>query len=205
MSQFQLPDGTRLFAEEHDTNEKIAIHLGKEIVLEQWGSTDAGGKTADIELDKQGVVEVRLIDRPSSDKPSTISKRRFALKAVGEGAATISGKGEDKAVSNPLKVLAGEFKYHTGMVKDLLADVGRSSNPTLLFQLQRLLNSATNNLFNQLNDANVAKMQSSLACGRVAKSSGEKLIGKVISHSFEKGFVLPQAATQGDQPRRRGV
>ncbi len=186
MSQFQLPSGTRLWAEENDNNEKIAIHLGKEVVLEQWGSTDAGGKTADIELDKQGVVEVRLIDRPSSDKPSTISKRRFALKAVGEGAATISGKGEDKAVSNPLKVLAGEFKYHTGMVKDLLADVGRSSNPTLLFQLQRLLNSTTNNLFNQLNDANVAKMQSSLACGRVAKASGDVLIGKVISHSFEK-------------------
>ena len=185
MSQFQLADGTRLWAERYE-NEKITIHLGNEIELEQWGSTDAEGKTADIQPDKQGVVEIRLIDRPSSDKPFTISKRRFALKAVGEGAVTISGKGEDKAVSSPLKLLAGEFTYHKGMVKDLLADVGRSSNPYLLYQLQRLLHSNVNNLFNQLNDANVAKMHTALACGRVAKASGEVLIGKVISHSFEK-------------------
>jgi len=185
MSQFQLLDGTRLWAEGFD-NEKIAIHLNKEIVLEQWGSTGADGKTADIQLDKQGAVEVRVIDRPSSDKPFTVSKRRFALKAVGEGARTISGKGEDKAISSPLKVLAGEFRYHKGMVKDLLADVGRGSDASLIYQLQRLLHSNTNNLFNQLNDANVAKMQSSLACGRVAKASGDALIGKVISHSFEK-------------------
>ena len=185
MSQFQLPDGTRLWAEGYD-NEKIAIHLRNEIELEQWGSTDWEGKTADIQVDKQGVVEIRLIDRPSSNKPFTISKRRFALKAVGEGAVTIGGKGEEKAVSSPLKVLAGEFKNHQGMVKDLLADVGRSSKASLLYELQRLLHSNTNNLFNQLNDANVAKMNTALACGRVAKASGEILIGKVISHSFEK-------------------
>jgi hypothetical protein len=183
VSQFQLPDGTRLWAQDYD-NEKIAIHLGNEIELEQWGSTDVDGKTADIQQDKQGAVEIRLIGRPSSNKPFTISKRRFALKAVGEGAATISGKGEDKAISSPLKVLAGQFKNHEGMVKDLLADVGRSSKPSLLYQLQRLLHSSTNNLFNQLNDANVAKMSTALACGRVAKASGELLIGKVISHSF---------------------
>ena len=106
MSQFQLPDGTRLWAEGYD-NEKIAIHLRNEIELEQWGSTDWEGKTADIQVDKQGVVEIRLIDRPSSNKPFTISKRRFALKAVGEGAVTISGKGEDKAVSSPLKSAGG--------------------------------------------------------------------------------------------------
>jgi hypothetical protein len=185
MSQFQLPDGTRLWAERYE-NEKIAIHLGKEIELEQWGSTDWEGKTADIELDKKGAVEIRLINRPSSVKPFTVSNRRFAIKAVGEGAATIWGKDEDKAIRSPLKVFAGEFRYHKGMVKDLLADVGRSSKASLLYQLQRLLNSNQNNLFNQLNDANVAKMQSSLACGRVAKASGEVLIGKVISHSFEK-------------------
>jgi hypothetical protein len=185
VSQFQLPDGPRLWAEGYE-NEKIAIHLRNEIELEQWGPTDVEGKTADIQLDKQGAVEIRLIDRPSSNKPFSISKRRFALKAVGEGAATISGKGEDKAISSPLKVLAGEFKNHQGMVKDLLADVGRSSKPYLLYELQRFLNSNTNNLFNQLNDANVAKMNTALACGRVAKASGEILIGKVISHSFEK-------------------
>jgi hypothetical protein len=185
VSQFQLPDGTRLWAERSD-NEKIAIHLGNEIKLEQWGMTDKDGKTADIQPDKQGVVEIRIIDRPSSNKPSTISKRQFALKAVGEGAATISGKGEDEAVRSPLKVLAGEFKNHEGMVKDLLADVGRSSKPSLIYQLQRFLNSNTDNLFNQLSDANVAKMRTALACGRVAKASGEVLIGKVISHSFEK-------------------
>ncbi len=140
----------------------------------------------DIQLDKQEAVEIRLVNRPSSDKPFTVSKRRFALKAVGEGAATISGKGEHKTVSSLLKVLAGEFKYHKGMVKDLLADVGRSSDPNLLYQLQRLLHNNVNNLFNQLDDANVAKMHSSLACGRVAKASGEAMIGKVISHSFEK-------------------
>ena len=145
VSQFQLPDGTRLWAEGYE-NEKIAIHLRNEIELEQWGATDYEGKTADIQPDKQGAVEIRLIDRPSSNKPFSISKRRFAIKAVGEGAATISGKGEDKAISSPLKVLAGEFKNHQGMAKDLLADVGRSSKPHLLYELQRFLNSNTNNL-----------------------------------------------------------
>ena len=67
MSQFQLPDGTRLWAEEYQ-NEKIAIHLRNEIELEQWGSTDVYGKTADIQLDKQGAVEIRLINRPSSNE-----------------------------------------------------------------------------------------------------------------------------------------
>ena len=167
--------------------------MGNEIELEQWGSTDWEGKTSDIAVDKQKVVEIRLIDRPSSKQPLTISKRRFALKAVGEGAATIYGEGEPKEVRSPLKVLAGEFTYHRGMVKDLLADVGRSSKPSLLYQLQRLLHSNENNLFNQLYDANVAKMHTALACGRVAKASGEAMIGKVISHSFEKNssYHLP--------------
>ena len=62
----------------------------------------------------------------------------------------------------------------------------RKTKPSLLYQLQRLLHSNTNNLFSQFNDANVAKMDTALACGRVAKASGEVLIGKVISHSFEK-------------------
>lgn len=195
MSQFQLPDGTRLWAERFD-NEKIAIHLGKEIVLEQWGVTDVDGATADIQPDKQGVVEIRLIDQPSSNKPFEVSKRRFGLKAVGEGGTTIKGKGEDKAISSPLKVLAGEFKYHKGMAKDLLADAGRGSNASTLYQLMRFLHNNTDNLFNQLNDTNVAKMQSSLACGRVAKASGETLIGKVISHSFEKDSSYHKAISK---------
>jgi hypothetical protein len=54
------------------------------------------------------------------------------------------------------------------MAKDLLADVVRSSDLSLLYQLQRSLHSNTNNLFNQLNDANVVKMQSSPADARQA-------------------------------------
>jgi hypothetical protein len=65
VSQFQFPDRTRLCAERYD-NEKIAIHLRKEIELEQRAVTDVAGKTADIHLDKQGAVEIRLIDRPKS-------------------------------------------------------------------------------------------------------------------------------------------
>ncbi|HEX2885637.1 hypothetical protein [Vineibacter terrae] len=190
MSQFQLPDGTRLWADGFK-NEKIAIHLGNEVELEQWGSTDAEGKTPAIRLDKEDAVQLRLINRPSNDKPFTVSKRRFGLKAVAEGVATLSGN--DSATTSPLRVLAGDFRNHRGMVKDLLADVGRGANPYLLYQLQRLLHSDTNNLFNQLSDANVAKERSALACGRVAKRSGEVLIGKVISHSFEKdsSYHLP--------------
>jgi hypothetical protein len=63
---------------------------------------------------------------------------------VGEGAATISGKGKDKPSAAHSKCWLGEFKNHQGMVKDILADVGRSSKPYLL---QRFLNSNINNLF----------------------------------------------------------
>lgn len=186
MSHFQLPDGTRLWAKEFK-DEKIAIHMGVEVELEQWGSTDAFGKTPRIHLDKEGAVELRLIDRPSSDKSFTISKRRFGLKAVGEGVATISGRdGEGNITSTPLKVVAGEFKNHEGMVRDLLADVGRSSKPSLLYLLQRFLHNDYGNLFNQFNESSLVKYHSPLACGRVAKAGGETLIGKVVSHSYEK-------------------
>ncbi len=189
MSPFQLPDGTRLWAEvwgEENRNEKIAIHLGNEIELEQRGLTDLSGNLADIQVDKAGIVQVRPLGRPSSDKPLTTSSRRFALKAVGEGAVTISGRGEDKALSHPLKVLAGEFKYHKGMTKDLLADAGRSSDPSRLYHLQRLLHSVHDNIFSQFSEANVAQHHSPLACGRVAKASGDAILGKVASHSYEK-------------------
>src|SRR5262245_28865275 len=99
MSQFQLPDGTRLFAEtwgDEERNEKIAIHLGVEIELEQSCLTDLSGNLADIQVDKPGIVQIRLLGRPSSDKPLTTSSRRFAIKAVSEGAVTLSGRGEDK-------------------------------------------------------------------------------------------------------------
>lgn len=59
MSQFQLPGGTRLWAEGTD-NEKIAIHLGKEVIFEQTGTAEMG----DIQFDKQGALEVK-IDRKS--------------------------------------------------------------------------------------------------------------------------------------------
>jgi hypothetical protein len=189
MSHFQLPDGTRLWARDFKSakDERIAIHLNKEIELEQWGSTLAFGETPKIRLDKEGVVELRIIDRPSSDKPFTISKRKIGLKAVGEGVAIISGKDEfGNVLVSPLNVVAGDFKNHKGMVKDLLADVGRSSNPYLLYLLQRLLHNHYSNLFNQFNDASVAKHQSPLACGKVAKAGGEAMISRVISHSYEK-------------------
>lgn len=185
MSHFQIPDGTRLFAEE-DRNEKIAIHLGNEIELEHVSHTDALGRMAPIQLDKPGVVELRLVGRPSSDRPATLARQRFALKAVGEGVATLSARAEGLALSSPLKVVAGEFKNHEGMVKDLLADVGRSSTPLRLFQLQRLLNNVHDNIFSQFSDSNISKHRSPLACGRVAKAAGEALIGKAVSHSYEK-------------------
>ncbi len=181
MSQFQLPDGTRLLAEE-DKNEKIAIHLGNEIELEQWSAT---GLLGDIEPDRPGIVEVRILDRPRSTRPFTSNKRRFALKAVGEGAVTIAGRNEDKASARPLKVLVGEFKNHQGMTKDLLADIGRSAKPAQLYQLQRLLHNVHDNIFSQFSEANVAAHQSPLACGRVAKAAGEALIGKVVSHNYK--------------------
>jgi hypothetical protein len=186
MSHFQLPDGTRLWVDEFK-DERIAIHLGVEIELEQWGSTDAFGKTPKLHLNKEGVVELRLIERPSSDKPFTISKRRFGLKAVGEGTAILTGKDEDgKTITDPLKVTAGAFKTFEGMEKDLLAEVGRSSNGQLIHELQLLLHNNRNSMFNQLNDANVAKYKTPLACGLVAKAGGDAVIGKVVSHSFEK-------------------
>lgn len=185
MSHFQLTDGTRLWVKNYE-NEKIAIHIDNEVVLEQWGSTDAFGKMPKIHPTPEGVVEVSLIDRPSSDRPFTVSKRRFSLKAVGAGTATINGKDrEGNNISSPLKVVAGEFKNHEGMVKDLLADVGRSSDPSLIHKLQRLLHNDKNNLFNQDSDENIKEF-GELACGRVTKAGGEKLIGRVISHSYAK-------------------
>ena len=92
------------------------------------GFNRLGGQNSDIAVDKQKSSRLGS-STGRAVQPLTISKRRFALKAVGEGAATVYGEGEPKEVRSPLKVLAGEFTYHRGMVKDLLADVGRSSKP----------------------------------------------------------------------------
>jgi hypothetical protein len=184
MSHFTLPDGTRLWAKEV-TDEKIAIHSGNEVELVQTGLIDDSRKMPKLHLDKEGVVELRLIDRPNSDEPRTIARQRFVLKAVGEGVARLSDK-DGLGGSAPLKVVAGKFKNHKGMVKDLLAEVGRSSNPLLLYKLQRLLHNDYENIFNQFNDASLAKHHSPLYCGRVAKAGGETLIGRVVSHSYGK-------------------
>jgi hypothetical protein len=45
MAHFQLPDGTRFWDRDHK-HEKIAIHLGNEIELEQFSETSASGKIA---------------------------------------------------------------------------------------------------------------------------------------------------------------
>lgn len=185
MSHFQLPGGIRFWARDRE-NEKLAIHSGQEIELEQWGSTDASGKLPRIHSDNPA-VEVRLITRQSSNEAFVIATRRFGLKAVGSGTATINGKNfEGKNVSDPLKVIAGEFKNHEKMDTDLLAQIGRSSNATAIYKLQRLLHNDHENIFNQFNDGNKQQFHSPLACGRVAKAGGDTLIGKTISHSYEK-------------------
>jgi hypothetical protein len=86
-----------------------------------------------MQLDKEGVVELRLINRPGSDNPAA-TKRKFGLKAVGEGVAVLSGKDEDnRSVTSLLIVVAGAFKNHKGMTKYRLAEVGRSSDPPCLY------------------------------------------------------------------------
>ena len=184
MAHFQLPDGTRFWDRDHK-HEKIAIHLGNEIELEQFSETSASGKMPRLQLDKEGVVELRLINRPSSDKPATIAKRKFGLKAVGEGVAVLNGKDEDnKIVTSPLTVVAGAFKNHKGMAKDLLAEVGRSADPLRLYGLLRLLHNDYSNIFNQFDDTDPKKRRDPLACGKVAKAGGDAMIGKVVSHSY---------------------
>jgi hypothetical protein len=83
VSQFQLPDGTRVWAEGYD-NEKIAIRLRNEIELEQWGSTDWEGKTADIQVNKLPVRKVTSRDDVKYD-PNVMHKRNrvptFPIKA----------------------------------------------------------------------------------------------------------------------------
>ncbi len=186
MSHFQLPNGTRLWDRDHQ-HEKLAIHSGNEVELEQWASTDAFGKMPRIQATPEGVIEVRLIDRPSSSQAFTISTRRFGLKAIGAGTATLNGKdSSDKNVSDPLKLVAGDFKKHEGMEKDLLAEVGQSSNAAAIYKLQRLLQNDSENLFDQFNNGSKEKFHSPLACGSVAKAGGDVLFGRTISHSYEK-------------------
>ena len=186
MTHFQAPDGMRLWTRE-SAEEKIAIHIGKEVVLEQWGSTDAAGKSPRIQLDKEGVVELNLIERPSSDKAFEISRRKFSLKAIGEGAATLTGVDSHGQIAcGPVKVFAGEFRNFQGMEKDLIADIGRGSNVRLMNMVQRLLNNDYASIFNQGTPDNISKYKSPLACGIVAKAGGEAMVGPVVSHSFEK-------------------
>src|SRR5690606_11177449 len=102
--------------------EKIAIHKGNKVILEQWGGADATGKVMPtLYASKPGVVNL------SGFKVSGVVQK-FIAEAVGADKVTLNGRdasGRDSVA--PLTVVSGEFEKHDGMDVDLLAEkLGRS-------------------------------------------------------------------------------
>jgi hypothetical protein len=129
----------------------------------------------------------------SNIQPS-VDRQTFTLSAKSPGKAMLNGK-EPKANNDfvfPLLVVVGECTKHPGMAVDLLADkLGKSSDPYVLYQLQRLLNNNHHddtNLFDQHAPRYVKRYRTNLACGDVAKDSGKALFGDVslVYSSYHK-------------------
>lgn len=167
-----------------ENNEKIFLHKGRQITLQQSGNTGGSGEMPIIEsAPSNNVVSVTNVVKAGN-------KQTFNLAAKQPGQIKLIGKKPGSSINSvaPLTVIVGEFKYHTGMKYDLLAEVlGKSDDAYKLYYLQRLLNNNEDgsNLFNQRSDFYMnkygKKFHKELVCESVCIISGEVLFERVHS------------------------
>lgn len=181
---------TRLFVTGKSGDEKIAIQKDIQIVLEQTGTIDPGGKELPVIFStNEGAVEIVKVTRYNKSQTITI-------KGKGAGKAQLKGKdslGNITDKLDPLTVVSGDFKMHPDMEVDLIYDICRGSDPGKIHAMYRMLNSNEDNIFNENWESNEKKW-GLRACGTVSKVGGETIWGGTAdSHSF-KTYHIPLKA-----------
>lgn len=207
VAHFQLPaqtrphrtliGGTRLYRSGTTGNEAIVIETGKRVTLELAGLNSAASapvitqvpwtnsivqNIAGITLGlKSGAPDIVSLSAPSGGG----SKRSLQMTAVRPGAAVLFVDG-----SNPLGVFVGNFKNHTDMQHDLIANVFRSSDPAKMHVLMRTLSNDVDNLFNEQSTYNVGKWVP-LACGTVSKVGSAAVFFEKIDYDYQDYYDKP--------------
>jgi hypothetical protein len=147
--------------------ELIRLQIGQTVTLMQSGVIADKGSLPEIVSSNERVVRVSHVVSIGS------TAQQFQVTALVAGSAWLLGK-SDSPVVPPLRVCVGNFKNHSGLETDLIESVCRGSDVPKIFELQRLLDNNSNNLFNENSDANIAHW-GELACGTVAKVGGIEL------------------------------
>jgi hypothetical protein len=113
--------------------------------------------------------------------------RRVTLKAIQPGTCVLMIGGQIG-----LTVQVGQFRNHTDMEHDLIAEVYRSADPERMQELNRMLFNDPENLFNE-NSAGNIKRWGDLACGTVSKVGGAAIFYGQLNYDYKEYYKKPIA------------
>ncbi|QDV38958.1 hypothetical protein [Tautonia plasticadhaerens] len=199
MAHFQLVDnpfhlkrkwlfskGARLFVKGDSGEERIAIHLGNRIVLEQKGAIGPGNAMPRIVPSVPSVVDVVETKVHASLQSQTIT-----LKGAGAGRAVLRGVDEAGRLVPGLElvVVVGDFVNHPGLTIDLLADLCRGTDPVKSHAVHRMLHDNPENIFNE-NWQPIIDKWGERACGTVADDGASALWGGNATDHVFRGYHI---------------
>ena len=188
------PQGYRLFIEGPGSPERIGIHTGQEITLQQVGF-DSSGKLPIVWSDKLNVAQpLGVVGGAKGDRQT------FKVLGKNPGSALLTAKdAAGKDVAGPINIVVGKYEYHPGMVVDLIAEIGRGNDSLKLLAIQRMLyynrpdDSHINrdNIFEQHAPANDHVKYGNMACGIVAKFRGDQIFGNMTEVFYDNPYHEP--------------
>lgn len=119
---------------------------------------------------------------------------RVTLKAIQPGTCVLLIGGQIG-----LTVQVGQFRNHTGMERDLIAEVYRSADPERMQELNRMLFNDPENLFNE-NSAGDIKRWGDLACVTVSKVGGAAIFYGQLNYDYKEYYKRPFCTDLGPSP-----
>ncbi|WP_246206209.1 hypothetical protein [Propylenella binzhouense] len=184
-----LPAGARPFLVGDSGIERVIVQTGKRVRLEIAGIAKSR-TTLTTSVTPAGSLLI-------SDLAPAGTKRGFALTAVRPGSSILAvtdGDGNGASVF----VSVGDFKNHSGLDQDLIANVFRGTDLAKMHVLTRTLFNNWENLFNESSEGNqlhwcanyATKKQRCLPCGTVSKVGGS-LIWTPVDYHYEHAYYEP--------------
>jgi hypothetical protein len=185
MADLQLPNGDKF--EKNAAGQAIVwLPIGVKISLAFVGA-DIEKPLDPRDPDNRSVVSASPHKVVVSDVYKAFRGLTFTLTATAPGTVDVTCRDRSGNVRGSLVAVAGVIKNHPGMHKDLLADICNGSDAGKTLAVQRLLFSRSNNIFDQLNEANKKKF-GDRGCGKVVNASGKDLFGSMSPISYEQPY-----------------
>jgi hypothetical protein len=187
--------GTRLFLSGASGQEAIFIELGKSVTLEVSGIGNVSPAITQFVVPPSAVdVVSRLTSLLLTGKPAgpdivsvTTFGRRVTLKGIQSGTCILMVGG-----GNGIIVQTGQFRNHTDMKHDLIANTFRSADPEKMHALNRMLFNDPDNLFNENSGGNINRW-GDLACGTVSKVGGAAIFYGQLNYDYREYYRTPIA------------